>query len=1488
MRPFRLTPALRDYDWGTRDFIPALIGVPEGPRPCAEAWYGAHPSAPSLADVDGERVPLDALLAQRPELLGPRVGAEFGKLPFLLKLLSAAQPLSIQVHPSRGQAQRGHAARGYPDDSHKPELFVALTEFRALCGFRDSEDITAALKELPELAQLLPALDGSAHALRQLVAAYFALDTSKRDAALLAWLARLEAEAPGPGALAHWVLVAHRTFSAPGKADPGLFFFVLLHFLTLAPGQGLFLPAGVPHAYLLGSGVEVMASSDNVLRCGLTHKAVDVPELLAVTRFESSPPWLVTGPEVYTTAAEEFELSLSTLDAARPHALATTGPEIWLTLDAAAPLTLESGHDRLELSRGAACFVPAGLGVKLQGAGTARVARVRVPERRRPSFRGRVPTELAFGTSGLRGLVTDITDLEAYVNARGFLDYVVESGDAGPGSSLALGGDLRPSTESPGRSILRAVAKAARDAGFVVDYLGKLPTPALTSYALTRGIASVMVTGSHIPFDRNGIKFNKSTGEVLKADEAPILACVREVRRRLYATPRTASPFDDEGMLGASEPLPAENPAGLEEYLARYTHWFGPGALAGLDIGVYQHSAVGRDALVTLLERLGARVLPFGRSETFVAIDTEAVKEEQLDALQRQVDALSPAGPLHAVVSTDGDSDRPLFLAVDDGKLAFISGDRLGIATAEALGARALAVPVSATDAIEQHFVPRGVEVARTRIGSPHVIAKMQELTGPAVVGWEANGGFLLGSTLKADGRTLTALPTRDAFLPICAVLALAREEALARAEAVVVSRLFAALPARYTAADLLDGVAPEDSRAVQRWFAPRDASVVAARFAAEGAAVQREVEWSDATGVWQPAEGALLDELDRLRRDLERNFAEERVVERLDFLDGTRVFFRDGDIAHVRASGNAPQMRMYAVASRPERAQAIARQGVAPGGTLMALILTARSGLRVEQIERNIAETEALFARRGAAPVVGCVCGSEAAQRFWQRRLADLRERWGAERVLALHEDLPVNQAFGLLLAWQRTRPELAPGQGALLSFVFGEGTRSTPFTETDNGQKPAMASFVRAGSGQARYLPMAELALRHFALVEAHLRRSGFDGLVVKWGDEVQISSHDLSTENPLFEDADVVRFVSLRRMNDDEARNKDWVGVDAAGRVTAFIPRRPLGEMQALADRGLLRREGNTLIGGVNLGSIAVSRRLLDALLAEFERDVNDPGANRRERPDLDPQFFTALCIACIENDAERAHAWRTARSETPSLEALEGGRLDLFRRLEQVVARFREQHGTSPRIVAMDFGEPYWGDIGQHRQIREFYRALLDPGPEGDIARALGGLPAAPDAHGNRIVNSKLPEGAVLRNSVLLDCEITHTCDLDGCVLVGTRAREVRGRDAFDVDSAVGTLELAPGAGSYRVVDPGTVRVAPSQRMTSLFLAPLGEPPLHLVVDENTDLRQRKEQYDVPILGNAISFAEAHARASALDPDELARRRDAAIGRVLGRG
>lgn len=499
------------------------------------------------------------------------------------------------------------------------------------------------------------------------------------------------------------------------------------------------------------------------------------------------------------------------------------------------------------------------------------------------SFRGRHPRALQFGTSGLRGLVSDITDLEAYINTRGFLDFA----DAHDGA-VALAGDLRPSTER----ILAAVAKAIEDSGCVVDYIGRIPTPALTGYALERRIPSVMVTGSHIPFDRNGIKFNKSDGEVLKDDERAILAAVASVRDAEYGRDPADSPFGGDGGLLRGTDLPAVNERGARDYVSRYLEFFPANGLAGKRVVVFEHSAVGRDLLVEILGSLGARVVSARRSETFIPIDTEDVTAERLADLQEMADA-EPG--VDAIVSTDGDSDRPLVAGVDaDGSVRFFGGDLLGIIVARYLGADAIAIPVSANDAVDRVLD----NITKTKIGSPYVVKAMMEATGDTVVGWEANGGFLTGSTIDKSGRRLGPLPTRDAVLPIVCALYAATDKGCSLVE------LFGELPPRFSKAGLLDDFPRETSLAMIRRYTPGDFDSVAAELAT----------------FFTPALGF-------------------DAVTDINTVDGLRVYFANGDIAHVRPSGNAPQLRIYAVANTESRAEEIVAHALEePGGILRAL----------------------------------------------------------------------------------------------------------------------------------------------------------------------------------------------------------------------------------------------------------------------------------------------------------------------------------------------------------------------------------------------------------------------------------------------------------------------------------------------------------------------------------------------------------------------
>ncbi|WP_324783101.1 mannose-6-phosphate isomerase, class I [Streptomyces sp. H51] len=373
----RLDNTIRPYAWGSTTAIPELLGVEPSGEPQAEMWMGAHPGAPSRTG----RGTLAEVIAADPEReLGPAATARFGSgLPFLLKILAAGAPLSLQVHPDLDQAGQGYEDeerrgvpadaphRNYKDANHKPELICALTEFHGLCGFRDplqTADLldglgVGALKPYVDLLHASPA-DA---ALREVLTAVLTADPEE--------MRRTVAEATTActrlgGAYAPYADIAHHY---PG--DPGVIAAMLLNHVRLQPGEALFLGAGIPHAYLDGLGVEIMANSDNVLRCGLTPKHVDVPELLRIVRFQPSDPGVLRpeaspdGEEVYETPIDEFRLSRYVLpEGGAAHDLTRATPQILLCTAG----RVRAGEH--ELGPGRSVFVPAGETAEVSGAGT--------------------------------------------------------------------------------------------------------------------------------------------------------------------------------------------------------------------------------------------------------------------------------------------------------------------------------------------------------------------------------------------------------------------------------------------------------------------------------------------------------------------------------------------------------------------------------------------------------------------------------------------------------------------------------------------------------------------------------------------------------------------------------------------------------------------------------------------------------------------------------------------------------------------------------------------------------------------------------------------------------------------------------------------------------------------------------------------------------------------------------------------------------------
>jgi phosphomannomutase len=301
-------------------------------------------------------------------------------------------------------------------------------------------------------------------------------------------------------------------------------------------------------------------------------------------------------------------------------------------------------------------------------------------------------------------------------------------------------------------------------------------------------------------------------------------------------------------------------------------------------------------------------------------VDTEAVSESMLADIQALADANGGAS-LDAVVSTDGDSDRPLVLAVDGGRLRFIPGDILGMIAADSLGVRRAAVAVSASDALEAYLCPRGIRIMRTRIGSPYVIAAIVE--GGAEAGWEANGGFLTAAPLLAPGGgSLGPLATRDALLPMLAVLYASLGRGMSLAE------VLARLPPRFGLSSVLRPFPREKALAIIASLSPADHGTTEAHFEEPSGKPPRArvIRMGDSP---EPvvAHMRLAGELEVIRGKLERFFTPRDgfgPVVWINWLDGVRVGFANGDVVHVRPSGNAPGLRIYAFADSPERVEAI------------------------------------------------------------------------------------------------------------------------------------------------------------------------------------------------------------------------------------------------------------------------------------------------------------------------------------------------------------------------------------------------------------------------------------------------------------------------------------------------------------------------------------------------------------------------------------
>ncbi|QOQ69301.1 phosphomannomutase [Photobacterium damselae subsp. damselae] len=454
---------------------------------------------------------------------------------------------------------------------------------------------------------------------------------------------------------------------------------------------------------------------------------------------------------------------------------------------------------------------------------------------------------IQFGTSGARGLVDQFSSDVCAAFTHAFITSIQSQFEF---QQIAIAIDNRPSSPA----MAQACAKAIEQLGLEVVYYGVVPTPALAYASMQENIPCIMVTGSHIPFDRNGLKFYRPDGEINKADEQAILNATVEFEA-----------ITDLPVLTVSDKA-------ASEYIERYTSLFDSQMLAGKRIGIYEHSSAGRDLYAPMFEALGAEVIALERSDEFVPIDTEAVSE----ADKQKAKNWSKEYDLDFIFSTDGDGDRPL---VADENGDWLRGDILGLLCADAMRIEALAVPISCNTAIES--CERFKHITRTKIGSPYVIAEFDALAKQydSVAGFEANGGFLLGSDALVNNKEIKALPTRDAVLPALMLLALAKEKPI--------YELVSLLPQQFTHSDRIQNFATEKSLAIL------------ARAKEDPSSFLQKLMFNDVN------------------------------VESVDTTDGLRIVLASGNIIHFRPSGNAPELRCYAESATVEDAIYLVNQAL-------------------------------------------------------------------------------------------------------------------------------------------------------------------------------------------------------------------------------------------------------------------------------------------------------------------------------------------------------------------------------------------------------------------------------------------------------------------------------------------------------------------------------------------------------------------------------
>lgn len=396
---FALKGKIQNYAWGGTEYIPDLLGVEADNTKCAEYWLGAHVNAPSvLTTSDGDQA-LDAFLnSTLSEGLGDQIAEKFGRLPFLFKVLDVHDMLSIQVHPTKIEAEKGFKRenelgialnaphRNYKDDNHKPEIMVALSEFWLLHGFLPKIQLVQVLRDTPEFEILHPFFDeGGYYGLYKSVMEQSTDETNQMLQPLIDRVVPLyQAGELEKSSSDYWAAKAFETFCPTGDLDKGIFSVYFFNIVKANQGEAVFQDAGIPHAYLEGQNMELMANSDNVLRGGLTPKHVDVPELLKHVAFEETVPNVMKGEaqadgieRIYKSPAPDFELSQISLSDSKVYNSKAKTAQILMAIEGDTKVT--EGGITLNLDKGDAAFLVAGIEYQITSPSSAIIYKATAP-----------------------------------------------------------------------------------------------------------------------------------------------------------------------------------------------------------------------------------------------------------------------------------------------------------------------------------------------------------------------------------------------------------------------------------------------------------------------------------------------------------------------------------------------------------------------------------------------------------------------------------------------------------------------------------------------------------------------------------------------------------------------------------------------------------------------------------------------------------------------------------------------------------------------------------------------------------------------------------------------------------------------------------------------------------------------------------------------------------------------------------------------------